>query len=139
MPRGGRAWLQNFLLVRARPHRYFIKHPAQLRLVLRHGKRVRGDYWLLHVLRTRRRGARLAVVVSKKQVARAVRRNRIRRVVREFFRQQRAAALPPVDILSRYLGSAADDDAHLRADFDRLLARAVAQPSNNNRRQPIGE
>ena len=43
-------------------------------------------------------GARLGLAISKKQLRSAVDRNRIKRVVRESFRQQRGS-LPPVDLV----------------------------------------
>ncbi len=42
--------------------------------------------------------ARLGLAISKKQLRRAVERNRIKRVVRESFRQQRPS-LPPIDLV----------------------------------------
>ena len=41
---------------------------------------------------------RLGLAISKKQLRRAVERNRIKRVVRESFRQQRSS-LPPLDLV----------------------------------------
>lgn len=43
-------------------------------------------------------GARLGLAISKKQLRRAVERNRIKRMVRESFRQQRPS-LPPIDLV----------------------------------------
>ena len=43
-------------------------------------------------------GARLGLAISKKQLRRAVERNRIKRVVRESFRHRRSS-LPPLDLV----------------------------------------
>lgn len=42
--------------------------------------------------------ARLGVIVAKKNIKKAVRRNRIKRIVRESFRHQRNY-LPPIDVI----------------------------------------
>ena len=55
-------------------------------------------------------GARLGVVVGKKGNASAVRRNRIKRIIRERFRQQRNT-LPNVDVVVQVF--AAVDDKRL--------------------------
>ena len=63
-------------------------------------KPVRSSDYLFTVL-ARKNGAgsaRLGLAISKKQLRRAVERNRIKRVVRESFRHQRPS-LPPIDLV----------------------------------------
>lgn len=119
--RGGRAVARRHFARRC--SRHFLNRPHHFRLVLQHGKRASGDYWQFYYLRTRRsRRARLGVIIAKKQVRRAHRRNRIRRIVREFFRQHRAASMPAMDILLRYSGTATVADSLILADVDNGFA-----------------
>ncbi len=61
--------------------------------------------------------ARLGLVVTKKGNPLAVRRNRIKRQVREAFRLQRTQ-LPPVDIVIQVFS--AIEDSRLTSELDRL-------------------
>ena len=58
--------------------------------LLRRGKLERGEFWDFRFIPNTLGYARLVLVISKRHVPRAVRRNRLRRVIREFFRQQGA-------------------------------------------------
>ena len=70
-------------------------------------------------------GIRVACVVSKKVAKQAVRRNRIRRRLREAFRLQLSAAAPPVDIILIAHPQAAQADYwQLHATVGDLLRRA---------------
>jgi ribonuclease P protein component len=67
--------------------------------------------------------ARIGVVVAKKFVRSAVKRNLIRRIVRESFRLSRAA-LPQRDIVVRVSARLNELDRHaLRGEIDELFAR----------------
>ncbi|WP_018871620.1 ribonuclease P protein component [Thioalkalivibrio sp. ALJ16] len=67
--------------------------------------------------------ARLGLAVGKRHVRRACDRNRIKRIVREAFRQCRTD-LPALDLIVLARGSAVTADRHaLRAEIDRLLER----------------
>ena len=61
---------------------------AQFRLVLRRATRSRDAAFLVCAQASGRAGDRLGITVSRKVDARAVGRNRIKRQIREFFRQQ---------------------------------------------------
>ncbi|MFO1508101.1 MAG: ribonuclease P protein component [Lysobacterales bacterium] len=64
--------------------------------------------------------ARLGLAVSRRVSPHAVERNRIKRVVRESFRNVRKA-LPPIDVLVIAKSHAASrDNPALRADLDRI-------------------
>ena len=69
------------------------------------------------------RSARLGLVVTKKGNPKAVRRNRIKRLIREQFRT-RAASLPDVDIVVQVFGEV--DDAKLVSLLDEQFNRIVA-------------
>ncbi|WP_019625280.1 ribonuclease P protein component [Thioalkalivibrio sp. ALJT] len=67
--------------------------------------------------------ARLGLAIGKRHVRRACDRNRIKRIVREAFRQQRMD-LPAVDMIVLARGSAVTAERRaLRAEIDRLLDR----------------
>jgi ribonuclease P protein component len=67
--------------------------------------------------------ARLGLAIAKKQVRRAVDRNRIKRIVRETFRRHRAR-LPGVDlvVMARAAASTADN-RRLAASLERHFTR----------------
>ena len=58
--------------------------------VFKHGKKVVGRYFVCHAARREGQGRKLGLAVSRK-VGPAVVRNRIKRLLREFFRTHRAA------------------------------------------------
>lgn len=71
-------------------------------------------------------GARLGMAVSRRVSLRATQRNRIKRVIRESFRDTRNA-LPEADILIiARPGAAAVDNATLRAELARCWQRVAA-------------
>lgn len=73
---------------------------GSLNYVYKQGELVRGPLCSLrYVLNTRRKSARVAVVVSKKVHKSAVVRNRIRRRIYELVRQQQPAITEPYDIV----------------------------------------
>ncbi len=78
----------------------------------------------VRAIANRMRCARLGLVVSKRGNALAVRRNRIKRILRETFRHERAQ-LPPLDLVVQVHGQMTDDQ--LRQQFRRLLARVVRE------------
>lgn len=77
--------------------------------------------------------ARMGMAVSRKVSKRAVDRNRIKRVVRESFRQRRAT-LPLLDMLViARSAAAAADNATLRAELERLWSRLDPAPVRPDR------
>ena len=69
--------------------------------LLRRGKLERGEFWDFRFIPNTLGYARLVLVISKRHVPRAVRRNRLRRVIREFFRQQGATGTSK-DLMIRF-------------------------------------
>lgn len=82
----------------------------------------------LRVIQNRMPRARLGVVVSKKGNANAVRRNRIKRLVRERFRLS-GANLPSVDLALQVFAPIADAD--LVENIDRLFEKVKAHYSDD--------
>ena len=71
--------------------------------------------------------ARLGLIVPKRTVRKAVERNRMKRVLREEFRQRRPT-LPALDIVIQVMARV--DDSALRADADILYTRLVVNPGD---------
>jgi ribonuclease P protein component len=70
--------------------------------------------------------ARLGITVPKRVMKHAHDRNRVKRLLREAFRQQRAA-LPAIDLVVLARGAIATaDNTAIRKDIAKILARAAA-------------
>lgn len=70
--------------------------------------------------------ARLGITVPKRVVKHAHDRNRIKRLLRESFRQRRLQ-LPPIDLVILARGAILTaDNVALRKDIDKILSRAAA-------------
>jgi ribonuclease P protein component len=102
-----------------------LRASAEFQAVFGEGKRVSGTYLRLQArLHADAELARLGLTVSKRVSKLAVVRNRLRRVLREVFRQQRAT-LPAGDyMLIAKPEAARADNAALRADLLTLFERA---------------
>jgi len=102
--------------------------------VFKQGKRTAAPLMALHMLLDHGdEGARLGLVVSRKVDKRAVYRNRIKRVVRESFRQLRAQLPAGAYVVLARAGAAQADNAQLRDTLERLLLRAgaLSRPSSS--------
>lgn len=85
--------------------------------------RARGTFFMCRYGPVAEIQARLGMAVSRKVSVRAVERNRIKRQIRESFREHRHM-LPAVDILViAHHRAAAESSARLREDLDRLWSR----------------
>lgn len=82
----------------ALPKAALIRKPGEYRRIYAQGRRVRGDnFALVYQLSPQACGARLGISVSG--VKSAVRRNRIKRVIREFFRLRRPGLNPALELV----------------------------------------
>ncbi len=80
------------------PKTALIRKPGEYQRIYAQGRRVRGDnFALVYQLGAGAVGARLGISVSG--VKSAVRRNRIKRTIREFFRLQRGALNPALEVV----------------------------------------
>ena len=80
------------------PKTALIRKPGEYQRIYAQGRRVRGDnFALVYRLAPGGEGTRLGISVSG--VKSAVRRNRIKRIIREFFRLQRADLPPDLEMV----------------------------------------
>jgi ribonuclease P protein component len=75
-----------------------LRHPSEFRHVFCHGKKLVTPLFILHVLPMSAPRSRLGIAVSKR-LGNAVIRNRVKRMIRELFRQYKAALQPPCDVV----------------------------------------
>jgi len=105
---------------------------AEFERVFKHGRRTGAPLLALHVLTENQADARLGLVVSRKVDKRAVGRNRIKRVVREYFRRVRSQLQPGAYVVLARAEAKTADSAQLRQTLERLFTRAgVLQPTSS--------
>lgn len=95
--------------------------PRQFQAVLRHGRRQRFGALEVITLHNDAGWPRLGLIIPKRQVRLAVRRNTLKRWIREAFRH-RQQRLPAADIVVRVHGAALTH-AQVDAAFEQLLCR----------------
>lgn len=92
------------------------------------GTRLGGQFFRLLVVIEPGTPARLGAALAKRSIPHAVDRNRIRRQLREAFRQRQAELAARSLVFTAKPEAAATPNPALRADIDRLLTRAAALP-----------
>jgi len=93
--------------------------------VYKGGKRAGDGLFAVNALANSLGFARLGMSVSTRTVGNAVRRNRVRRIIREVFRE-RHAELPPVDLVVTSRPGARDADRPaIVTSLERLIERAL--------------
>jgi len=98
-----------------------IRKPSEYRHIYRYGRRVRGECFSLVYTPAAAGESRLGISIHG--VKKAVRRNRIKRIIREFFRLHRDAVRPPVDVVFTIReGFAPDSPAEVREAVFRLVS-----------------
>jgi len=70
------------------PKKYCLRKKKGFEYVFKHGKKISGEGLVCYWLSDEQMGNKLGIVVSKK-VGRSVKRNRIKRYIREFYRLNR--------------------------------------------------
>lgn len=110
---------------RFRPH-HRLRSPVDFERVYKAGKRSGDNLFAVNALANELGFARLGMSVSARTVGNAVRRNRLRRIIREVFRE-RHAALPGVDFVVTSRPGARDAlKVAVVTSLERLLDRAAA-------------
>lgn len=104
-----------------------VRAKAEFDRVFAHGRRQSHPLMALHLLREGE-GARLGLAVSRKVDPRAVRRNRIKRVLRDAFRHMRTGLADGAYVVVVRGAAREASAAQLRAALDALLRRAGALP-----------
>lgn len=101
-----------------------LRTSAEFKHCFTHGLRANGRYFRL--VKSFRDDVRMGSAISRKVDKRAVERNRIRRIVREWFRHRRGT-LPPADYFINAKPDARNvSGADLQRDLDALFRRALA-------------
>ena len=111
------------------PHRFRPCHrlhsPADFQRVYKGGKRAGDGLFAVNALANGLGFARLGMSVSTRTVGNAVRRNRVRRIIREVFRE-RHAELPAVDLVVTSRPGARDAPRPaIVTSLERLIERAL--------------
>lgn len=109
--------------------RYRLTKTDEFSSVFGFRRAIRGKWLMLHY-QPRPEGnteARLGLVVGKKQLKRAVDRNRVKRVVREQFRLRRPS-LPAVDLVVRLATKPSPLDGKMLADDFLVLLDKLQRP-----------
>ena len=100
-----------------------LRHPKEFQHVFQHGKKLVASLFVLYVLPTSALHSRLGLTVSKR-IGKAVARNRVRRLMRELFRQHKVLIQPPCDLVfvARRGAAEASLEEYIQ-QFVRLLRR----------------
>jgi len=102
------------------PKSSLLRKPREYKNVYSSGKRIRGDRLTIIYASNGTEESRLGISVHG--IKRAVRRNRIKRIIREFFRLNRSFMAPGSDIVFAVrTGFAADSPAEIKQLVDRML------------------
>jgi ribonuclease P protein component len=100
-----------------------LRHPHEFQQVFQHGTKLVGPMFVLYILPTSASHPRLGLSVSKR-VGKAVIRNRIKRLLRELFRQHKALLQPACDVVFVARQGAAEASlAEYTRQFLQLLRR----------------
>ncbi len=121
------------------PATYRLRSQRDFRSVYGRGRRASGD-WLTVVVWLRRPGEipapRIGLSVSKDHGG-AVRRNKLKRVLREAFRMERAGMPPNVDVVLIPKKRADNMPLHeVRIELPTLIEKALRAPKRPPRRRP---
>ena len=122
------------------PHHAHIRTPADFSRCFASGKRASGRYFLCVFRaadeddeRVQAAGSRLGMAVSRKVDARAVERNRLRRLIREWFRHRRQGFLPGDLVVVGKPAARGVDAAALFSDLDGISRRLRIEANPSSR------
>lgn len=103
--------------------------PAEFRRVFQRARRAQDAYFTILARANDDAPARLGLAIARKQVRRAVDRNRLKRIIRDSFRHRRGA-LHGLDLVVMARARAADtDNATLSAALAALWVRLLKDPA----------
>ena len=97
-------------------------------LAARRGRKIEGPRVKAYCRRKKRGTPRLGLIVAKKHIRRASVRNRVRRILREHFRQKLLPELPPMDAVAAIAAPLAKNkSAKLSREEERALLNEFAR------------
>ena len=111
------------------PARCFLANREQFQLAAR-GRKITGPRITAYCRRKKRGKPRLGLIVAKKHIRRASVRNRVRRILREHFRQNLQTQLPAMDAVvaiaapfskKKKAKLSAEEEKNLLDEFNRIL------------------
>lgn len=114
-----------------------MRQPADFEAVLRSGSRFASRNFVVRARLNSRTHARLGIIAGKKVAARAVDRNRARRLIREAFRGA-LTHLGPYDVTVQLRGDLrAEPNSRVREELEKLLASVarLGSPESQSVRQ----
>lgn len=82
------------------PAKCFLAEREHFQLAAKRGRKIEGPRIKAYCRRKKRGTPRLGLIVAKKHIRRASVRNRVRRILREHFRQNLQNELPPMDAVA---------------------------------------
>ena len=102
-----------------------LRSAADFERVYRSGKRAGDGLFAVNALANESGFARLGMSVSTRTVGNAVRRNRVRRIIRELFRLRQATLAPLDFVVTSRPGARAADRPAIETSLERLFAEAA--------------
>lgn len=114
--------------------KHHIRKAVEFDVVFKRGKRLNDSCFAFHILKTERDYPRLGMVISKRNCALAVNRNRIKRVIREQFRlnQHVLSSIDLVVALKSSIKKISDQEQGecVKKLFSQLMTQCVGSSSN---------
>ncbi len=107
------------------PKKEHLKSAERISQIYRQGEKVKQSFLLLYFIASTEDANRLALAVPKRRVALAVNRNRIKRKLKEVYRQNKGLlkAEESYDFILMYLGSEAPEYQKLERAFLKLCEK----------------
>ena len=102
-----------------------LRSAADFERVYRGGRRAGDGLFAVNALANDAGFARLGMSVSTRTVGNAVRRNRVRRIIRELFRLRQATLAPLDFVVTSRPGARAADRPAIETSLERLFAEAA--------------
>lgn len=104
--------------------------------VFKQNKRYSDNYWTILAKRNDSGISRLGLAIAKKRAKRAVDRNRIKRIARDAFRNQRKSLTGLELVVMNRDAATTASKKDLRDSIDRLLNKMIRTPPRKERNNP---
>ena len=114
------------------PKSILLRKPWEYKNVYDRGRRIRGDHFTIIYVSNDNGASRLGISIHG--IKRAVKRNRIKRIIREFFRLNRSFIKPASDIVFAVRnGFTPDSPTEIKHLVDQLLSGKNKTAANDRR------